>query len=226
MSDKSTDEWSGLLFIALIAAGIWWWNSGSEPSAPAAVASFPAPKDYSENASATVPLVSPQAAPSPPPLPTHKYDFEDKGVYGYVAAVSDEERAKGRATGELSLFAYRGSKQGVHRLTMYNDAMVRFGDYECETPCRVIRSLSGETVVRRIPYNPSSILGAAFADALAGRLRINGPRREQRVNSRLSPSQLVVPPPRSTQDQPVIDAEPAPLENTQVPPSGGASTRE
>ena len=168
MQDRADGEWAGLVIIALVIGGIWWWSRDSEesPNTASAYAS-----NYSSNNSAV-------AVPEPivEAMPTEtfpNYAFEDGGLYGYVSEVSEEDRAKGRATGDLSLFAYRGSSRGVHRLTMYDDEMAKVGDYECHDPCQVIRRMEGSSTLRRIPYDPRSILGGAFEDAIRGRLQVH-----------------------------------------------------
>jgi hypothetical protein len=172
VSTTSSDEYGGLIFIGLLIAGIWWWNSGPEGEVSkreiASPAMVPATGIGSEPETGIGPM--PIAPPASVAAPAHNYDFKDAGMYGYVSAVSDEDKAKGKALGDVTLVAYRGAAAGVHRLTLLDDAGRTIGDYECEQPCRVIRALTNGVVSRRVAYNPGSIIGAAFQDALGGRL--------------------------------------------------------
>jgi hypothetical protein len=55
---------------------------------------------------------------------------------------------------------------------------------ECAEPCRIIRNRVGETI-ERIPFNPGSMIGSAFEDAIAGRLEVA--KRRDKVPSRTQP---------------------------------------
>src|SRR4051794_4948791 len=58
---------------------------------------------------------APLAPPEPPP---HRYDFKEGLTYGYISAVSEEDRKKGKATGDVVTFTYQGDEGGIYRLAM------------------------------------------------------------------------------------------------------------
>jgi len=42
----------------------------------------------------------------------HNYDDKEGSIYEYISAVSEDDAKKGRAVGEVVLFAFRGVKNG------------------------------------------------------------------------------------------------------------------
>lgn len=101
---------------------------------------------------------------APPP---HHYDQEDRGIYYYVASISEEEQKKGKVAGEALGFRYLGkNEKGEHIIESVSDNGTALGRSYCSEPCRVIRRSSG-----RIGFNPASIIGAAFEDAVNGHLQ-------------------------------------------------------
>jgi hypothetical protein len=106
------------------------------------------------------------------PVPTHEYAFEENGNYGYISEVSEEERRHGRATGNVSLFAYRGRIGTTYHVSAVGEDGRTTLAYECGTPCVAIKRMVGSNVAARIPYEPRSIIGAVFTDAMAGQLRV------------------------------------------------------
>lgn len=89
----------------------------------------------------------------------------------YISAVSEEDQKKGRAVGDVLMFRYLGEREEKHLLVRLEDDGSIMARYECASPCKVIKRTTNGAV-ERIPYDPSSVLGSVFEDALAGRLEI------------------------------------------------------
>lgn len=127
----------------------------------------PAPAAYRVEATPT-PLPTPSHTYSTPAKPLHNYDERDGVLYSYVAAVSEDDRKTGRAAGNVVTFAYLGEQNGKHTLANVRpDGSIAMTS-TCNKPCRVITYADGQ----RIGYNEASIIGAAFADALSGKLKV------------------------------------------------------
>jgi hypothetical protein len=109
------------------------------------------------------------------------YTEEEDGVYSYVAAVSEEDKKQGKAAGNVLRFAFRGIQDGNYVLSLVDDDGNPLSDSECSKPCRIIKTHVGDSVVRR-EYTPDSMIGAAFEDALNGRLKVK-PERNSRALS-------------------------------------------
>ena len=73
--------------------------------------------------------------------------------------------------GDVLVFAYRGVVNGLYRIASLNDEGGTDWYYECEKPCIVIKRHIGSKV-ERLAYTPTSVIGAAFEDALNGRLEV------------------------------------------------------
>jgi hypothetical protein len=104
---------------------------------------------------------------------THNYNDKDGNTYEYVSAVSEEDAKKGKAVGDVSLFAYRGVFDGRYRISSVDNGGRTEWYYECSNPCGVIKEYRGGQVVDRVPYNPGSVIGSAFEDAFNGFLDIS-----------------------------------------------------
>ena len=124
----------------------------------------PEPAAYAEEAAAEP---APTHIPAPArALASHNYDSKDGLVYSYIAAVSEEDRKKGKAAGDVVSFAYLGRRDGKYVLAQIgvNDSILGYSS--CPRPCRVITYGDGS----KVGYTEDSIIGSAFADAIAGRL--------------------------------------------------------
>jgi len=143
--------------------------------------------------------------PSPAPVPDHNYDEERGWTYYYVAAVSDEDRKRGRVVGSVSAFQYLGQNDdGEHILASLGSNGTVNDRYKCAQSCRIIDTDYGE----KLAYSPSSIIGAAFDDAFQGRLRIaEWAKDEAAAPATVSP--IETPPVRTTQVN--VDDSPTPL---------------
>lgn len=108
------------------------------------------------------------ALPTPAYIP--HFDDQEGDTYFYASAVSEEDKKKGKAVGNVVNFRYLGESGGVHKIASVDDTGRALLRYECSTPCKIIkRTFQGQT--ERIPYDPQSVIGAAFEDALNGSLR-------------------------------------------------------
>jgi hypothetical protein len=132
-----------------------------------------------EAATPSAPVVkTPEALPDRPPLPDHNYDERRGWNYYYVAAISDEDRAKGRAAGEVLVYQYLGlNDDGHHVLASMRTNGTVSHTASCSSPCRIIDfSYGGNSA-----YTPQSIIGAAFQDAMRGKLRVADWANDDRV---------------------------------------------
>jgi len=111
------------------------------------------------------------------------YAEEEDGVYSYIAAISEEDKQKGKAAGSVVRFAFRGVQDGNYVLSLVDDAGETVSDSECGKPCRIIKSRFGDSIVRR-EYTPDSMIGAAFQDALNGHLKVKPVRVPQQKKQR------------------------------------------
>lgn len=101
--------------------------------------------------------------------PQPRYDDSEDGVYFYASDVSEEDKKKGKALGSVSGFRYLGQDAaGKYKLGLVSDSGTVISRYACASPCKIIKNLgNGE----RIPFISSSIIGAAFEDAINGLLK-------------------------------------------------------
>ena len=112
-------------------------------------------------------------APTPP-----NYVEKEGDIYYYVSAVSDEDQKKGKAVGEVLPLRYVGESDGIFNLQLLSDNGQVISSYECPKECRIIKRMSGGKL-QRMPYEPSSVIGSAFQDALAGKLIASKKSRQQ-----------------------------------------------
>lgn len=117
------------------------------------------------------------SAPAAPIVPVEKplpnYAEMENGVYYYIVAVSDEDRKKGVAAGEVIGYRYLGlnDKQQHTLQSISRNGSLSMKAY-CADPCAIIKYENGE----RISFSPSSVIGGAFQDAINGHL---APYKEQ-----------------------------------------------
>ncbi|MEO6114169.1 MAG: hypothetical protein ABIP07_06975 [Sphingomicrobium sp.] len=131
----------------------------------------------------------PSSGASVLPLPDHGYDERKGETYYYIAAVSDEDRKKGRAAGSVSAFQYLGRNgEGEHVIaSLRSDGTVSYRA-KCPISCRIIDTDFGE----KIAFSSDSIIGAAFNDAFRGKLRIADWAKEE-ASSRSAKAAPVLP---------------------------------
>lgn len=145
------------------------------------------------------------ALPPPVPVPDHNYDEKRGWTYYYVAAISDEDRKRGRAVGSVSAFQYLGQNgDGEHILaSLRSDGTVSYRA-KCAKSCRIIDTDYGE----KLAYSPSSIIGAAFDDAFRSRLRIAEWAKDETAGSE-TVTPIETPPVRTSPAN--VDDYPTPL---------------
>ncbi len=107
---------------------------------------------------------------APPPAESPNYAEKDGDAYLYVTAVTEEDQKKGKAVGDVVMFRYRGVRDGMHVLESIGENGQVFSTAECAEPCRIIKRRFGGTT-ERLPYEPNSIIGSAFEDAIKRRLQ-------------------------------------------------------
>ena len=99
--------------------------------------------------------------------PTPNYSEREGDRYFYVSAVSDDDKKKGIAVGEVLQYRYLGVIDGSITIQQVLDNGTPLTRFECKSPCRVMKVTSG-TSVNRMAYNPESVVGSAMQDALNG----------------------------------------------------------
>lgn len=125
-----------------------------------------------------------------PALPDHNYDEKRGWTYYYVAAISEEDRKKGRAAGAVVAFQYLGlNDDGRHVLANMNSNGSVNHEASCASPCRIIDLSYGGNMA----YSPESIIGAAFEDAIRGKLKVADWARDEVVQPMAPPAATPAP---------------------------------
>ncbi|HSF12284.1 MAG TPA: hypothetical protein VLA50_04860 [Erythrobacter sp.] len=115
-----------------------------------------------------------------PIKPPPNFTESENGVYYYIAAVSEEDSKKGKVAGEVHGFKFLGKdKDGKVNIASISDNGDIIYKATCSDPCSIIKYDDGD----RVAFNPSSIIGAAFEDALNGHLV---PTLKERTSSALA----------------------------------------
>ena len=127
------------------------------------------------------PTPKPAATVAPTAFPTsavrsHNYDEVEDRTYYYIAAVSEEDRKRGKAAGSVFGYRYIGrNADGEHVLALVTGSGAVSQYSRCPNKCVVINTSDGD----RIAYTNASIVGAAFEDAIGGQLKRWVPPRAQ-----------------------------------------------
>lgn len=102
-----------------------------------------------------------------PPAPEPNFVDQEDGTYYYVTAVSEEDRKKGKATGDVVGFRYLGlNDDGHHTVAQVGRDGSIISESSCAIPCKIIKYPDGE----RLAYSPRSIIGGVYQDAMNGLL--------------------------------------------------------
>ena len=110
----------------------------------------------------------PPTAPQVAAVPAPNFVQEENGTYFYVTAVSEEDHKKGKAVGDVVGFRYIGkNNKAQHVLVSVSDSGQVISKSYCSEPCAIIKHSDGT----RVPYDPNSIIGAAFQDAMNGLMK-------------------------------------------------------
>ncbi len=157
---------------------------------------------------ATIATEASYAVPTPyaPPTPSHYYDERDGVFYSYIAAVSEEDQKSGKRAGDVVTYAYLGEEGGRHILARVSPSGSVLARSSCRNPCRVITYDNGD----QLGYDERSIIGAAFADAIAGKLEVACYEPQPRWQN----TAPTVPPPPSSLPTPTPKPPPAPAQPT------------
>lgn len=100
--------------------------------------------------------------------PTHSYIEEKDGIYYYVLDVSENDKANGRASGEINAFRYLGKDaSGEHKVGLVESNGTISTTATCADPCRIISDSEGG----KYQYDPRSLIGSVFADVISGQLK-------------------------------------------------------
>lgn len=115
-------------YIAAVLASAFLMGCGSgEEKAPAA-----------EQESILIPLQA-SATAAAPAAPKHFYAMKEGHMYAYEEALSEEDKAKGLAAKELTMYAYAGSKEDKHQVFQLNDDFITV--FECGEPCEFLKMM-------------------------------------------------------------------------------------
>lgn len=112
------------------------------------------------------PTTSNSDAPAPP---SHRYAEKSKGVYYYVSAVSDNDRANGKGAGDVSGFKFLGKNDDGEFILGLVDGSEIVGKAYCHKPCAVVRLSNGE----KAGFSEDTVIGSAFTDAFNGQLELD-----------------------------------------------------
>jgi hypothetical protein len=122
------------------------------------------------------------------PAPSHNYLSRDGDLYCYPAAVSQDAKEAGQAAEDVLCFRYGGKVNGAYVFTPERDPGTVIS---CDDPCKVIKfDVYGQTV-KRVAFEPGSVIGAAF-ERPARSAREGDHGSSSRSDSRFAPS--VTPP--------------------------------
>jgi hypothetical protein len=142
--------------------------------------------DQKESGTLAQPVTYQPLEPSTTVVP-HRYDAVEGEIYFYISDPSEKERSEGKATGSVSGFKYLGTNNDKqHILASVNDnGQILFKSY-CLEPCVIIKRDQGE----RLPFSASSVIGAAFEDAINGHLKVSNASEKktaEKLNDRTYP---------------------------------------
>lgn len=99
-----------------------------------------------------------------------RYDSVEGDVYLYIGDISEQDRADGKALGSVVSYRYFGvNSDGLHELGTLADDGTLLHKSQCADRCVIIKGRRGE----RLPFNPNSVIGAAFEDAINGHLKVS-----------------------------------------------------
>lgn len=118
---------------------------------------------------------------APPPAKPN-YQEAENGTYYYITAVSEDDRKKGKATGDVLGFRYSGKNEnGEHVISQISDQDRAIDTLVCKEPCKIIKSEDGS----RTPFVSNSIIGSVFEDAMLGHLAIKS--KVEKITKKLEP---------------------------------------
>ena len=97
------------------------------------------------------------------------YASREGDKYYYVSAVSEEDKKKGIAVGDVVITRNLGRVDGKQTLAWIKEDGTVESVSTCSHPCKIIKEVDANGGnLRLIPYNEESIIGMAFADSFNG----------------------------------------------------------
>lgn len=117
-----------------------------------------------------------QAAVAPVVAPAPSYAMEDGGAYGYEQALTEQDKAQGKAGNSLVMVSYAGENRGKHQIFLHDSG---FTVFECGNPCEFFKVMvftdGGEHVrTERMRASPEMIASLAMSDAQRGFMKRAG----------------------------------------------------
>lgn len=168
----------------------------------------------------TIEATEPPVILTKPQIPDHNYDERRGDTYYYIAAVSEEDKKKGLATGQVIAYQYLGTNSsGEHILANLRNNGTVSHRARCIKPCRIIDTDYGG----KIAYSSISIIGSAFDDAFRGKLQIAEWAKNEAT--RPSPSAKTMPAVFSEADLEALTVETPSKEDVKNPPSHAPATK-
>ena len=171
-----TRKRAGIVFGCGLAAFVTAFNTPYTYVPPVPAAKSKPASDADQTDQDPKPSTPAQLAAPPPPPPDHLYTSIDGDEYLYSAGISDDARDAGQVAGQFIAFRFRGVKNGKITLTGEGATL------RCDEVCTVITMIDQFGNKQHIEYNPSSVAGAAFTDAMNGLLVEHPSRKNEAVN--------------------------------------------
>jgi len=158
------------IVLTLGSAILFGCSGASGSTANTAVENLTAENLVVENASGGDPFADAVNSSAPSAVPAHRYQYKEGDLYGYLGAVSEDQKKAGVATPSVVMFRYAGYWGGENHLDLVSDQGNVVESAECTVPCVAIRRTFADGSVDRVGYTPDSVIGSAFLDAMNGQL--------------------------------------------------------
>lgn len=142
--------------VAIIAL----WVAGCHKSATSPPPATPSQASDGSETSSSAPAVVAAAA--------HNYQTRDGNLYCYQTAISQDALNAGQAASDVLCFRYLGEHDSVYRFSPEQTPGVIVS---CATPCETIKFTVAGEIVKRVTFEPNSVIGGAFEDAMNGQLK-------------------------------------------------------
>jgi len=115
-----------------------------------------------DNSQATV--SSANAKPKP------RYQGEEKGVYLYVAALSDDDKKAGKTSGDVVQYRYLGEDGGLLKLQQEDASGNPVATITCTRECHFLTAAETGGSPTRLAFDKDTLVGSAMTDAINGYL--------------------------------------------------------
>jgi hypothetical protein len=166
MAQSDDNWWTVIIVVGLMGFAVYSCSKDKSESAPPIpeTAISTSVTDTTETGLAAAADSISLPKPMPAPVPAPYYDVAENGVYYYVGVPSPEARQKGSVSGNTIGFQYLGRNDlGEHILQRVVNGVPAWKS-ACANPCNLIKHDNGDRQV----YNPDSIIGGAYRDAIMG----------------------------------------------------------